>query len=214
MTTSPTFRNLDQAKQDRILDEALSEFAAKGYGQASLNVLVARLGIAKGSIFQYFRDKAGLFRLVFDFAVGQVKGHLRQVRGATQGQDVFRRLEESLVAGLELIQQKPRLLRLYLRIVYEGDVPLRGQLLQSIRLFSREYILELLAEGQARGELRPDLDPELAAFVVDAVLERFLVARSLEYLDAGLGLHGAEPAEARRLAGQLVDVLRRGLGAD
>jgi AcrR family transcriptional regulator len=213
MTTSPTFRNLDPAKQDRILDEALSEFAAKGYAQASLNALVGRLGIAKGSIFQYFRDKAGLFRLVFDFAVGQVKGHLRQVRRETQGQDVFRRLEQSLVAGLELIRERPRLFRLYLRIVYEGDVPLRGQLLQSIRLFSREYILELLADGQARGELRPDLDPELAAFVVDAVLERFLVARSLESLDAGLGLYGADPGEARRLAGELVQVLRRGLGA-
>lgn len=213
MASSSTFRNLDPAKQDRILDEALTEFAAKGYGQASLNALVGRLGIAKGSIFQYFRDKAGLFRLVFDFAVGQVKNHLRAVRGQTQGQDVFRRLEQSLISGLDLIQDNPRLFRLYLRIVYEGDVPLRGQLLQSIRLFSRDYILELLAEGQARGELRPDLDPALAAFVVDAVLERFLVARSQENMDAGLGLYAAPPEDAARLAHELVELLRRGLGA-
>ena len=65
-------------KQDRILDEALSEFAAKGYARASLNRLVSRLGIAKGSIFKYFRDKPGLFSQVFDFAVERVKRHLRR----------------------------------------------------------------------------------------------------------------------------------------
>jgi TetR/AcrR family transcriptional regulator len=59
MATSPTFHNLPFNKQERILDGALSEFAEKGYARASLNSLVARLGIAKGSIFQYFHDKAG-----------------------------------------------------------------------------------------------------------------------------------------------------------
>ncbi|MFH1033912.1 MAG: TetR family transcriptional regulator [Pseudomonadota bacterium] len=213
MTTSSTFRNLTTHKQERILDEALSEFADKGYARASLNVLVARLGISKGSIFQYFHDKSGLFSQVFDFAVGRVKDHLRQVREATHGQDVFRRLELSLIAGLELIQANPRLFKLYLKIVFEGDVPFRGRLLQSIRLFSRDYILDLLGEAQQAGQLRASLDLDMAAFVVDAVLERFLVARSLEHLDPELGLYGASPEQTRARAAQLVDILRLGLGA-
>ncbi len=213
MTTSPTFRNLAPHKQERILDEALSEFADKGYARASLNVLVSRLGISKGSIFQYFHDKSGLFSQVFDFAVGRVKGHLRQVREDTHGQDVFRRLELSLLAGLELIQANPRLFKLYLKIVFEGDVPFRGRLLQSIRLFSRDYILDLLGEAQEAGQLRPSLDLDLAAFVVDAVLERFLVASSLEHLDPDLGLYGASPEQTRARAAQLVELLRLGLGA-
>jgi AcrR family transcriptional regulator len=213
MTTSSTFRNLAATKQERILDEALSEFADKGYARASLNVLVGRLGISKGSIFQYFHDKSGLFSQVFDFAVGRVKGHLRQVRETTKGQDVFRRLELSLLAGLELIQANPRLFKLYLKIVFEGDVPFRGRLLQSIRLFSRDYILDLLGEAREAGQLRASLDLDLAAFVVDAVLERFLVASSLEHLDPELGLYGASPEEARARAAQLVELLRLGLGA-
>jgi AcrR family transcriptional regulator len=213
MPPSSTFNNLPTDKQERILDEALSEFAAVGYARASVNRLVARLGIAKGSIFQYFRDKPGLFRQVFDFAVERVKQHLRGVREATRGQDVFTRLERSLLAGLELIEANPRLFQLYLRVVFEGDVPFRGRLLASIRIFSHDYIMDLLRDGVAAGELRPDLDLELAALVVDATLERFLIASAVEHMDPGLGLGQAQAERAAQLAAGLVDTLRRGLGA-
>ena len=213
MPPSSTFRNLPPDKQERILDEALSEFAAVGYARASVNRLVARLDIAKGSIFQYFRDKPGLFSQVFDFAVERVKNHLRGVREATRGQDVFSRLEKSLLSGLELIDQNPRLFQLYLRVVFEGDVPFRGRLLASIRIFSHDYIMDLLQDGVAAGDLRPDLDLELAAFVVDATLERFLVASAVEHMDPGLGLSHAEAGRAAELAAGLVHTLRLGLGA-
>lgn len=155
MTTSPTFRNLPSGKQERILDEALSEFADKGYARASLNALVGRLGISKSSIFQYFHDKSWLFSQVFDFAVGRVKAHLRQVRESTHGQDVFQRLELSMLAGL---------------------------------------------------------DRDLAAMVVDAVLERFLIASSLEHLEPELELYGASPEQIKVRAAELVELLRLGLG--
>ena len=213
MPPSSTFNNLPSDKQERILDEALSEFAAKGYALASLNRLVSRLGIAKGSIFKYFRDKPGLFSQVFDFSVERVKRHLRRVREDTKGQDVFTRLEISLLAGLEMIAANPRLFQFYLRVMFEGDVPFRGRLLASIRLFSHDYIMDLLTDGVADGQLRADLDLEMAALVVDATLERFLIASVMEHMDTGLGLKDADAAHAAQLAAGLVDTLRRGLGA-
>jgi len=213
MTTSRTFRNLPPDKKERILEGALSEFADKGYGRASLNTIVARVGIAKGSIFQYFTDKSGLFRHVFDYAVDKVKDHLRKLRQESRGQDVFTRLHLSLLAGLDLLEEHPRLFRLYLHTLFESDIPFRTTLLQSVLAFGRDYILELLQEGQDQGQLDPELDLELAAFVVEAVLERYLVARALEHMDPGLGLHRAQRRRAQELAGQMVEILRRGLGS-
>lgn len=213
MATSNTFQNLPTDKQERILDGALSEFADKGYARASLNSLVAALGIAKGSIFQYFRDKAGLFSHVFDFAVDLVKNHLRDVRDQTRGRDVFTRIQLSLMAGLDLIERNPRLFKLYLKIMFEGDIPFRAQLLQSILLFGRDYIMDLLREGIEAGELDPELDLELAAFVVEAVLERFLVASAVEHMDPDLGIFAADRAEAEKRAMQIVTLLKKGLAA-
>ena len=212
MSASRTFLNLPPQKQRRVLDEALSEFARRGYARASLNTLVRRLGIAKGSIFQYFRDKAGLFRTVFHFAVERVIRRLRRVRRATRGQDPFTRLHHSLTAGLELIEQDPRLFDLYLRIMFEGDIPFRSELLGTLLRFGRDYILDILREGVEQGYLDPELELETAAFVVEAVLERVLVARAVEYMDLGLGVHGVSRARAEEAAGRVVDLLRRGLG--
>ena len=56
-----TFRQLPPDKQERVLDAALAEFADQGYHQASLNRMVAQAGIAKGSLYQYFPNKEGIF---------------------------------------------------------------------------------------------------------------------------------------------------------
>lgn len=211
MAPSATFHNLPPDKQQRIMEHALDEFAEKGYGRASINNLVAALGIAKGSIFKYFTDKTGLFSHVFDYALAKVKDHLRQVRDESAGQPVFTRLRMSLLAGLDLIEEHPKLFGLYLRVLFEGDMPLKARLLASVVEEGRDYIMELLAEGKRSGELSPELDLDLATFVVEAVLERFLVARALEHLDPGLGLAGMDRSRAEELAGELVDLLRLGL---
>jgi AcrR family transcriptional regulator len=214
MEPTETFKNLPTDKQQRVLEGALEEFAARGYGRASLNTLTSQLGISKGSIFQYFKDKPGLVGAVFEFAVSQVKNHLRRVRSATQGDDVFERIRRSLFAGLALIQENPRLFRFYLRIVFEGDVPFRAEMLRSIRVFSRDYLLDLLEDGVRSGQIKPDLDLKVAAFILDAVLERFLIARTVEYMDPELGLCQADAARAAQLVDSVVDALRQGLGAE
>jgi hypothetical protein len=48
MPPSSTFNNLPTDKQERILDEALSEFAAVGDAPAPVNPQVCRQGKAKG----------------------------------------------------------------------------------------------------------------------------------------------------------------------
>lgn len=45
--------------------------------------MVNSLQIAKGSIFQYFGDKSGLFMYVFGVAMERVKNYLRDVRDSS-----------------------------------------------------------------------------------------------------------------------------------
>ena len=45
--TRPRFHRLAIAQQERILDAALREFAAHGFGDASLNRIIAAAGISK-----------------------------------------------------------------------------------------------------------------------------------------------------------------------
>lgn len=57
----PTFFNLPEEKRKQIIDECFREFSLNAYEQASITTIVNRLGIAKGSIYQYFENKKELW---------------------------------------------------------------------------------------------------------------------------------------------------------
>lgn len=208
----PTFLNLPEDKQVRIIEAALAEFADKGYQQASLNVIVAASGIAKGSLYQYFTDKSGIFLYVFDFAIAVVRRLLVQVKESTLQEDFFTRLEKSLLAGLSFIRQYPKIYGLYLKILFDQQVPQRQELLQRVRRYAADYFHSLLRQGLSRGELRPDLPVASAAFLLDAVLDRFLQAASLPAFDVSLGLEQADAQTLQLRIEEFMDLLRHGLG--
>lgn len=53
-----------QQSQQRILEAALQEFAAKGFAGARVDVIARRARINKRMLYHYFGDKEGLFREV------------------------------------------------------------------------------------------------------------------------------------------------------
>ncbi|MGD0695502.1 MAG: TetR/AcrR family transcriptional regulator [Terriglobia bacterium] len=69
-------------RQAQILRAAFEEFAAHGYAATRLDDVAKRAGIAKGTIYLYFRDKQQLFRAAvrsliqkrFDVVVGTLSG--------------------------------------------------------------------------------------------------------------------------------------------
>jgi len=213
MTASKTFANIDTAKQERVLAAALEEFAEHGFQNASMNRLSADLGIAKGSIFKYFGSKEGLFRLVFTHGVELFARSLRRARAETSGQDFLARVRRSLREGMAFIEAHPLVYRLYLKMLFQERFPLREVFLAEVRQASARYFTPLVEDAKARGELRADLDTAAAVFVLDAALDRFLQARAVGYVDAGLGLKDAGPDELDARLEAVLDVLRRGLGA-
>jgi TetR/AcrR family transcriptional regulator len=209
----PTFLNLPPEKRERVLAAALGEFSDKGYEQASVNTMVSASGIAKGSIYQYFKDKKSLFLYIFDFAIGMVRRTLLTVKEETREEDFFVRLEKSLLAGVDFIQRHPRVYGLYLKILFDQHVPRRQELLRAVRQFAGEYLGSLVRQGQARGELRADLPTGSVIFLLDALLDRFLQAAALPSFDVTRGLDHAGPEERRRRVGELVSLLKKGLAA-
>ncbi|MGQ9920294.1 MAG: TetR/AcrR family transcriptional regulator [Desulfobacca sp.] len=212
-TVRPTFLNLPEDKQARIIEAALTEFADKGYQQASLNTIVAASGIAKGSLYQYFTDKSGIFLYVFDFAIAVVRRLLVQVKETTLEEDFFTRLERSLLAGLDFIRQHPQIYGLYLKILFDQQVPQRQELLRRVRQYAADYLHSLLRQGLARGELRPDLPVASAVFLLDALLDRFLQAAGVPALDVVLDLAQADAATIQARVREVLALLRHGLGA-
>lgn len=210
---SSTFDNLPGEKRQRVLDESLREFAEHGYHQASINRIVGRLGIAKGSVFQYFGSKDGLFRHLFASALDQLKAPLRAIRDEAGPEGFEQRLKRVFRTASRFAQAHPLIWRLYRRLIHHEDFPLRAALLGQVRGEALTYFRELIEAGQARGEVRADIDADAAAFALEAVLDRALTAQDLPVVDCGLGL--SSPDESARLGrlDELALILSRGLSA-
>ena len=208
-----TFRHLPPDKQERVLSAALAEFADQGYHQASLNRMVAQAGIAKGSLYQYFPNKEGMFAYIFRYALEMVRRTLTTVKEETLEENFFVRLEKSLLAGVAFSREHPRIFSLYLKIQFDKNVPFRDEFLAAVRRYAAEYFASLVRRAQSRGELRPGVPRQAALFLLDAVFDRFLQAAAVPALDVTLGLHQASEATIRQPIRELIGLLKDGLAA-
>ncbi|QJT09993.1 TetR/AcrR family transcriptional regulator [Oceanidesulfovibrio marinus] len=206
---SATFLNLPEEKQQRVYQAALDEFSAHGFGSASSNRIARALGIAKGSLFQYFGNKERLFHYVFDRVAGQFAEPLRSVRDATRDEPLGQRIREALLTVSAFLEAHPEVYRLYTRMLFQESFPLRETLLSRVRSLSTKYWRSLVEDAKARGELRPDVDMEAAVFFLDALMDRFFQARTLPYMDTGFGLH--DDARLDACIDALVSCIERGL---
>ena len=208
-----TFRHLPPDKQERVLDAALDEFAQRGYHQASMNRLVAQAGIPKGSLYQYFPNKEGVFQHIFQHALSLVRRTLTKVKEETLAETLFTRLEKSLLAGVRFLKDHPRIYNLYLKIQFDKNVPLRKEFMAAVRRHAADYFGSLIRQARERGELRPGLPEAATLFLLDAVFYRFLQAVAVPALDVTLNLHQAPEEIIQQRIGQLINTLKDGLAA-
>lgn len=112
-----SFLRLPADKASAILAAARAEFSEQGFAAASTNRIVQAAGIAKGSLFNYFRDKAALFLyLHYRCALDQL-AVFRQHRARIQaGRDAVDRLRLAVELSLAQYERDPAAYRFSLTL--------------------------------------------------------------------------------------------------
>ncbi|MFH1469233.1 MAG: TetR/AcrR family transcriptional regulator [Pseudomonadota bacterium] len=215
-----TFRNLPEAKRARIAEAAIEEFAERGYGGASISAIVARAGIAKGSFYQYFENKADLFRwLVMDHTV-QLKMRYISARTTPEIGDFWSQIADMMLAGIRFGLDNPRLSRMAAILWHPTADPELAALLNEFQALTRRSMGLLLQQGQATGHVRTDLDLEVAGDFMVAQLMQGLDLAIQRRIGTDLISFCAQPELAdrfrerdqRHVIAALIDLLRRALG--
>jgi TetR/AcrR family transcriptional regulator len=158
----PTFLNLPAEKRDSICAVAIEVFLEDGYDNASITQIVARAGIAKGSFYQYFEDKADLFRYLIELA-GQEKARFLATPPSA-GLPPFDYLRALLRGTLHFEVSNPRLARLMASVTM-GGAPGSAALRKEVEGATYHFYRQLLQRGIAEGHLAADLNLEVATFV-------------------------------------------------
>jgi AcrR family transcriptional regulator len=204
---SSTFLHLDPEKRGRFFQAALDEFSARPYDQASISAIVRRLGIAKGSVYQYFDDKFALFAWLLEEAAAQRAPGPPVPADA----DLFTRFRLRYRAGLADHVRDPRPARVGLRLLEPSVEPRLVELRQAHVARVTGWLTAEFADGIRGGVVRGDVDPALAAHLARGLLHDGLLAA----FSAALG-DPPDPAPARveralAAADEAVDWLERAL---
>jgi len=205
-------RPRSEAKRGRIVEAATQHFAEHGYHAARVGDIALTLGIAKGSIFQHFGSKDGLFFEVYKKAVHSFSRYLN-VPDDVRNQGFFEILHYWLVRTEHLVHEDWIPYRIYLLGNYGTDLVLKREINRFLIAEDPYGTVEFVRFGIERHELRNDLDVEMMVSIIDWMVERFQDALLTAELDPGLfrrqgGL--AERKEAR--IQQFLDILKRAIG--
>lgn len=144
--SSPRRREQKLHRQEEILAAAFKVFAAHGYEATRIDDVARQAGIAKGTIYLYFRDKEQLFRAVvrslvqkrFDAIAGSFQGTgeqlLRELLSRMYGQVVRNEKVRSIVRLLIAESGRfPQLSEIYHReIIAPGMRAVRQALMHGI----------------------------------------------------------------------------------
>ena len=157
----PRFANLDLDTRYRILETAAEEFAARGFEGVSLNQLIDRLEMSKGSFYYYFDDKADLFTTVADLAWAIVLPAGDLDLETFDSENFWPSLEALMQDARERVRANPWLVG-FTRLMYDPpDIAGVRESLAEKFDEARRWQAELIRRGQELGAVRTDLPVEL-----------------------------------------------------
>lgn len=163
---SSTFQNLPPAKRQRIFEAAVVEFAEYPFERSSVTRIVRRLGIAKGSIYQYFENKRDLYQYVVEEVYDEKRRCLQPVLDEPIG--FFSRLQRYYQQSYLFAQANPLYHKVTVNLWETKDSSLQA-FVDEIKTTRALDFTTLFHQAVQEGVVRDDLDEETAFFVYHSV---------------------------------------------
>ena len=154
-------------KRRQLLDAAVRVFARKGFHASRVGDIAEEAGVAKGTIYLYFRDREELVEKTFETAIGELH---KRVDAALDSEGTFeQRLRAMTTAKLAFFNQNREFFRLYHALkMPEGNVSQQRRQKRTCQPQFRarvERVATALKEAMDAGEIRP-LDPNRLALIL------------------------------------------------
>ena len=195
-------------RQEELPEAALDEFSAKTYDEASLNRIIRKAGISKGTFYYHFADKQALYLDVLEHGV-QAKWkfiHEASQNGAdTQGsKDIFELFKLQARLGVEFAKAFPKYHQLTKMLIKEKGNEIyevaRVALSMDADLSLEALVHSALREGVFREDFSGEFILRLIAHLFSSFHDIFAededleVERMLQNLDAYVDFmrHGLE----------------------
>jgi AcrR family transcriptional regulator len=202
----PRFHRLPAAQQDALLDAALTEFAAHGYGGASLNRIIAATGLSKGAMYYYFDGKEDLYADVIRRQLERLFEHSGPVPvpEAADPEGFWATIEQTYLHLMLLMAETPETGELLRDWLTGAASPALRAAQRNAEQATMPWLGQTVAAGQRIGAIRTDLPAEFLitiALGMGQAMDTWLIIRPLPQSELADDIH------------TLIDMMRRALSA-
>ncbi len=210
--SSAAARPRAEAKRTRILEASMRHFAERGYHATRIEDIATELSIAKGSVFQHFGSKEGLFLAGYQKAVTSFPAYLAAPPEIV-AKGFFATLRYWLERTDRLVRENWIPYRMALLGNYGTDLKVRNEINRFLRDQDPYGTAAFVRTGVERGEVRKDIDETMIVSMVEWTVERFQDALLTEELDPGLfSRQGNRPEKTAGRITQFLDLLQGAIG--
>jgi AcrR family transcriptional regulator len=166
---------VEQFRSQAIRDAAMRVVTRKGYDHVTVQDIADEAGIAKGTVYLYFKSREDIFEKTMSSSFEELR---ERVGGATEGDGTFPECIERVVeAQLDYFEQRQEFFRLYLAMAE----PLGARRLRKHACY-RTYIAQIASmveAATARGEVRAE-PAERIAIALNSVIRDIGLQRMTE----------------------------------
>lgn len=174
-----TFDKTTAERRQRVIDVAISEFAARGYSATNINDIAKKAGISIGAMYSYFASKEDLFLAVVGSAYTLLEAVLNEAR--KKHTDVFELLAELLSASREYALKYPELNQIYLDLTTQGLSQMASRLSNTLETITVRMYCDVISTAKKAGQISPKVDERTAAFFIDNMLMMYQFSFAVDY---------------------------------
>lgn len=212
-----TFFNLPEPKRNAFIEEMLKEFSANGYDSASINKVIKKLGIARGSVYQYFEDKLDVWKYLKEHSELTKASYIKSVDRNCY-KDFWEYYREIYMRGIRFDLEHPYCSRFLYRVGTKETSEEVKPFLDSWKLKANEMFTQWVEFEKQAGAFNRELSTELIVHflitmslsISDLLQNRYKVDFE-KNLKEGKPLFAGNADELGKAVGDLIGILKKAL---
>ncbi len=192
-----TFHNLPKDKREKIVNAAIAEFAEYGLENASTNRIVANSGIAKGSFYQYFKDKTDVFDYLMEVVAQEKTDFFKGKHPPQKNMDTFEYFRWLVKAGMEFNSAYPRMAQAASRVLFVEGL-YYGKNFAEYHKKTQEALTAMIKQAMKNGEVDPSVDVELAVMIMETwsnAITTYIITEGMKQKDIMKWVRSAKTQE-------------------
>ena len=192
-----TFHNLPKDKREKIVNAAIAEFAEYGLENASTNRIVANSGIAKGSFYQYFKDKTDVFDYLMEVVAQEKTDFFKGKHPPQKNMDTFEYFRWLVKAGMEFNSAYPRMAQAASRVLFVEGL-YYGKNFAEYHKKTQQALTAMIKQAMKNGEVDPSVDVELAVMIMETwsnAITTYIITEGMKQKDIMKWVRSAKTQE-------------------